>query len=430
MAQTEAPHCLSVLMPTHVRGRETAQDPLRFKNSLQDAEQQLVGRGMRAADARELLKPLRDLIDDRLFWLNQGLGLAVFVSETGFWQYRIPFSLPDVVIVDKRFYLAPLMPIVSEDLRFYVLAISPKQVRLVEATRHHATEVEVPGGVENLEQYLENFELEKQLQFHTGAPPTSGSRLRAAIFHGQPGGAEESSRKQRLLEYCRLIDAKMRSVFRRRPAPVVLACDRRLAPIYRQANTSANLAEVAVLGNPDLEKPADLHARAWAVVEPGIAAAKARAIALFRQVFPERGSHHLPTVLVAAEEGRVDVLLTAAGTQRWGKFDGRLRQTDLHEAPQPGDEELLNRATVSALSARRYRLRNAAGANARRKAAGGNLPLLTRRAVRMTASGDRPPTQAEADLCLIVRTQRPVQHARDRATLAPLSRSREPGGRG
>ena len=49
--------CASILMPTVRTGVETQQNPIRFKNMLQDAESQLVAAGERAPEARALLRP-------------------------------------------------------------------------------------------------------------------------------------------------------------------------------------------------------------------------------------------------------------------------------------------------------------------------------------------------------------------------------------
>jgi hypothetical protein len=51
----------------------------------------------------------------------------------------------------------------------------------------------------------------------------------------------------------------------------------------------------------------------------------------------------------AALQGRVDTLFVAAGEQRWGTADPRTLQVTIHDLPQPGDEDLLDRAAVHTL---------------------------------------------------------------------------------
>ncbi|MEY4520414.1 MAG: hypothetical protein RLZZ499_3014, partial [Cyanobacteriota bacterium] len=52
------------------------QDPIRFKNLLRQAEEQLIDRGLRGQDAKDLLQSVQAL-DDYEFWQHQSDGLAV-----------------------------------------------------------------------------------------------------------------------------------------------------------------------------------------------------------------------------------------------------------------------------------------------------------------------------------------------------------------
>jgi hypothetical protein len=59
--------CVSIFMPTHRKGPETQQDPIRLKNLLKEAEQQLVELELRPTEARELLAPAAALMEDADF---------------------------------------------------------------------------------------------------------------------------------------------------------------------------------------------------------------------------------------------------------------------------------------------------------------------------------------------------------------------------
>lgn len=72
--------CLSLFMPTHRAGRDTQQDPIRFKNLLQEAENRLRDFDLRTPEVQGLLEPARRRLDDSAFWRHQSDGLAVFLS--------------------------------------------------------------------------------------------------------------------------------------------------------------------------------------------------------------------------------------------------------------------------------------------------------------------------------------------------------------
>jgi len=349
LAEVADASCVSLLMPTHPSGHETIQDPIRFKNLLGKAKDVLIARGQRAADARRRLEPLGQLIDDASFWAYQREGLAAFCLPEETLVYGVPLPIPERIVIGRHAYLVPLVPVFSEDVRFHVLALSPRQVRLLECTRHAAQELDLPGWPENFEQLAAYIEEEPQLQFHTGAPPEVGDRGRAAMFHGHPGGDESSERKQRLLEYCRLVDERVQKTVGGDATPLILACDQRLAAIYRSASVHARIVGEPLAGNPDSRKPAELCSEAWTLLEPLVAEARNAALQRYHQAMANgRGAGRLEAVLPAAHEGRVDTLLVAADGQRWGRYDPAQRRLDVHDRPAPDDEELVNLAVVVA----------------------------------------------------------------------------------
>jgi len=48
--------CVSLYMPTHRAGRETEQDPIRYKDLLREAEERLMANGLRSPEVQEMLK--------------------------------------------------------------------------------------------------------------------------------------------------------------------------------------------------------------------------------------------------------------------------------------------------------------------------------------------------------------------------------------
>jgi hypothetical protein len=252
-------------------------------------------------------------------------------------------------VVGRRCYLVPLIPIISEDMTFYVLALSPNRVRLIEGTRHTARELGLSGWPEDFNELARYFDDEPQLQFHTKAPPAGERGARAAVFHGHPGGDESSQRKQRLLEYCRLVDERLQKAVRFDRTPLVLACDQRLASIYREASDYPRIIEQPVAGNPDSRKPAELCSQVWEIMQPEVDAARDAAMSRYQQaVASGLAAQGLEAVLPAAHEGRVDSLLVADDAECWGRYDSGNRGLDVHDRPTPDDEELLNLATVIA----------------------------------------------------------------------------------
>ena len=138
--------CVSVFLPTHRAGREVEQVPIRLKNLLRQATEALEADGVKAPTIKSLLAPLRRLLDDRLFWQYQSDGLALF-SRPGWWRsFRVPLDLPELAVVDDRFHVTPLLPLLAGDGHFFVLALSQNQIGLLEGTRDRWRRSTCPGS--------------------------------------------------------------------------------------------------------------------------------------------------------------------------------------------------------------------------------------------------------------------------------------------
>lgn len=349
LAQIEEASCVSLLMPTHRTGRETKQDRIRLKNLLAETENLLVAQGRRAVDAREQLAPLRDCLNDSEFWAHQDEGLAIYCTREQTHVYNVPFTLSERMMVAHRCYLVPLIPIISRDMRFYVLAISPKLVRLFEGTAHAARELEFPGWPQDFEEYARRLEEESRLPLRAKRPLVGQEAERIPLFYGQPSGEETAEQKWELLEYCRFVDERLRKTVAGDRIPLVLACEERLATIYREASDYFNLMESAVLGNPDIEKPATLCEHAWRILETRAEEVRNEILARYQRATKNfLATKHLDALLLAAHEGRIDTLLVSAGKERWGRYDLHEQHFAVHDEPLPDDEELVNLALVVA----------------------------------------------------------------------------------
>jgi hypothetical protein len=330
---------VSLYMPTHRHIPETEQDPIRFKNLLREAEERLIAGGLRAPEARELLQPAQKLEGDASFWRFQSDGLALFLSANLFRAYRLPIRFKEMVVVTTRFHLKPLLQTMAGDGRFFVLALSQKQVRLLEGTAYSVSEIKLDHVPESLAEILGVYDFEKQLQFHS--PSTVGFGKQGTIFHGHGAGADDA--KDKLLQYFRQIDEGLRELLKDEKAPLVFAGVDYLFPIYKEANSYPRLLEEMIAGNPESLKAEALRQEAWAIAQPVILKGQREAEAKYRQLAGTgRASNQLAEIAPAAFNGRVESLFVAVGAQRWGSFDLDRAEIHLREEPQPGDEDLLD----------------------------------------------------------------------------------------
>ena len=338
--------CVSIYMPTHPTAPESQQNQIRFKNLLKEVGKSLGAIGAPDPKTQDLLGPVHSLLQESLFWRHQSDGLAIFLSSEMSLYYRLPIRFKELVVVTNRFHLKPLLPFLSGDGRFYILALSQNQVRLFQCTRYRISEVDTEGIPESLTEALRYDDPEKQLQFHTGTPGKRGKR--SALFHGHGVGIDDT--KDKILRYFRQIDRGLRDLLHKEQAPLVLAGVEYLFSIYREANTYPDLIDEGISGNPEGVSMNELHEQAWKILEPYFQKAQKDAAAHYRQFAgSDRASKNLREIVPAAYHGRVELLFVALGLQHWGTFDPHNNAVIVHQKAEPWDEDLLDFATIQTL---------------------------------------------------------------------------------
>jgi hypothetical protein len=336
---------VSIFMPTHRAGPETQQDPIRLKNLLGQAEERLVAAGLRPPEAQARLEPASKLVQDGLFWQRQSDGLALFVSRDIDRHYRLPFHFEELVVVTERFHIKPLLPLLSGDGRFYVLALSQGEARLLQGTRYGVSELDLEGVPTSLAKALYFDDPERRLQFHTASGPSGGRGSRPAMFHGQ--GAPSQDQKDDILRYFQKLDTGVQEWLAGEQAPLVLAGVDYLFPLCREANTHPHLLEEGIEGNPDNLSAQELHQQAWTIVQPCFLEEQEVAAQRYRQAADTEGaSDNLSEIVPAAYHGRVETLFVALGLQHWGTFDPATNEVRIHQDAKACDQDLADLAAV------------------------------------------------------------------------------------
>jgi len=332
-------------MPTHRTGRDTEQNPIRYKNLLREVEERLLAKGLRSPEVREILEPAHCLLQDQGFWPHQSDGLAVLFTRETFNSYRLPLPFEELVVISNRFHLKPLLPLFTSDGHFYILALSQNQIRLLEGTRHTVDEIDLETLPASMAEALQYERFDKELQFHTGT--SSGTGKRAAIFHGHDVSDED---KSKILRWFHKIDDELPKLLSIGQSPVVLAGVEYLFPLYHEANSYAYLLDQGIPGNPEELKPDELHARAWPLVQPTFLQAQEKAVAQYSQLAGiEQTTTDVIAAVQAAHHGRVDIVFVALGVQVWGKYEPETDVVTVHQEHEPGDEDLLDLVAIQSI---------------------------------------------------------------------------------
>jgi hypothetical protein len=339
---------ISLFLPTERAGDAIQQNPIRLKNLLAEAEEQLESAGLRRPAIQALLEPAQRLVEAIEFWQHQAEGLAIFLSTSTNRFFRLPLDFETLAVVAKRFHIKPLLPLLSGDGRFYILALSQDQVRLLQGTRYRVGQVELEGVPTSLDEALRFDDPESRLQWHTttGSPVSRGELPAAFYGHGVP----EDDAKTQILRYFHQVDKGVADLLAEERAPMLLAGVDYLLPIYQEANSYPHLIEEGIEGNPDKLSAAELHQWAWAIVQPRFARAQAEAANRYHRLAEgELATGEIEEVVPAAYYGQVDTLFVARDQQLWGQFDPTTGALRRHDESAPGDQDLLDAAAAQTL---------------------------------------------------------------------------------
>ena len=321
LAKRDAP-CLSLYQPTHRNFPERQQDPIRFKHLVRQLEESLKQQG-RADQAKSLLKPFQDLIDDPDFWNANRDGLAVFGAKDYFEVFRLQRSVPELAVANDRMHLKPLLRIAQSADRYQILAITLDSVRLFEGNRDSVDEVVLGDGVPKTVEEALGREMTEKGQ--TGFPQGFGrASERGDPMQVESGGAGRQDEIDRDRDrFFREVDrAILEHHSRRSKLPLILAALPEHQFHFRKHSHNSFLLAEGIESDVSLLSRDELRQKSWMVMQP-------RYIKRLEGFINQYGESHgqglatdqLEQIGQATLEGRVATLLVEAERQIPGVAD-------------------------------------------------------------------------------------------------------------
>ena len=333
---------LSLFLPLSPGSPRSMKTRIRAKNLLAGAGHALRSDGLPSAEVTDLVGRVRQALEQARPLSDNHLGLAVFADTDHVRTYHVPLRPRELAVVGDRFTITPLLPTITVQGQFFLLALTQDDVRLFTGTALALERVDV----EELELAAwSTMPRPRAPQVHAFLADRGGRGSRA-VFHGV--GRDSDERKTRTLQHFRGIDRALREVLDDR-APLVLAGVRHLQALYRAVNTYPRLLDGGIDGNPEQMNREELHRHAWALVEREMRRGASTAIERYHAL---RGTGRtvgsLQDVLRAAIEGQVETLLVDESACTWeSRSDGR---SVLRLGSPPMVVERLESAVVTTLS--------------------------------------------------------------------------------
>ena len=348
LAAAKTPPVASIYLPTHERGREIRQDPIRLKNALASVAARL-GESLATRELDALLAPAQKLIDDVMFWRYQAKGLALFLSPGLFQSHKLPIAVEDIQVIGPRPHIKPLLPMLAGDGVYFCIAASAGETRLYEGSRFALTELDA-GLPQSVDAVAAGTTYEN---LQHASPP---ARPRAVGNIGLPshtfGQSPEELRKMQLVNHLRRLGSELADALGDGRTPVVLVAAPEVKGHLRAQATDIEFVEDGVSLDPGSLTEEELHEKTYAIVRPLFEASRAEALERFRArsgAGSPLASNDLATIVGAARFGRVGTLLVAEGSSAWGRYDADSDRVELAYADLPDSEDLTDFAAVQTL---------------------------------------------------------------------------------
>lgn len=328
---------VTITLPTHEKGEESKQDPIRFKNLLSEAEKILQSRNPKNGYTETVLKPAKELLDKPMFWSHMKKGLVVYLTDDMFNVYHLPYEVDEQVFVNDHFLITPLLPMTSMDGSFVVFAASRKNVRLLRCTRNTAQDI-TPDIETSVSDYLE-VDPQKQLQFHSGAKGQS------AMYFGH--NANEEDKMVVVEAFYREIEKVITNVLNETGDPLILAGLTENTALYEKVNHYNRLIENKVSYNPDELSDKELRDKGWDVVKEYFLSEMYRSLEKFSEYGEDRVSNNLGEIIESTVMGKSQTIFISRGETKWGKYDEENHTVHYSNQPNGEDVELLNWLSIT-----------------------------------------------------------------------------------
>lgn len=345
---TKAKPQVTIYIPTHstTSSPHMTENQIRFKNLMHEAANQVRSQNARLASHLELQAGL--LKDDFDFWETQTAGLLICAADGNIQMFHLPIDTEEYVSVDDHFHLAPIMGIMHDEKPYYLLELSQQNPKLLIGNMYglRPSDIDLPANIKealNIDELSQKGELQ-------GAAGGFGDTGR---FNGR-GGSKDQQEEDRI-RFFRLVD-KVISRAANSSLPMVLAGIESEAVEYKQISRYPTILKAIVGNNHDNDGKRHMSEAASRIVWQELVLPEHKsALEEYLRVGganPERVAHDTHSISQAAQQGRIDKLLTRLTRRTSDTVRDQSQDVPRITFPEAKESKTLNDIAVSVWQSR------------------------------------------------------------------------------
>lgn len=335
LAEQGGSDLISVFIPTHQRGRDVVQNPIRLKNQLSGVEDQLEELGWKPRQRAQRMEDARSLLEDNDFWEHQSAGLAVYIDDEGdVVAISTPVRLEPYSYVGQTFHMRHLVPGIGL-AKVPILVLTKNAVRLLHGTKFAIEELDVdlPESFDDVNWFVDR---EKQRQQHPDRAGTTRGR------HGhEPSSRADADRERFLRSVADAVPGELLA------GPLIVLGDDDLVERFAQLSDFETVSPQ----NSGVGVPED-DTTILEIARPAIAGMEGtRESEALKRAMDSLGvgqaTVSITEALPGAVGGRIhEVVIERDAQSIWGRLDATDMTVQVRPEPGPGDVDLLDRLVV------------------------------------------------------------------------------------
>lgn len=320
--------------PPHI-----TENQIRFKNLIHKAVDELKARGDTSKLELELDAVLDKHYDDLEFWKEARRGILLCATPKVMEMFNLPVDTEEYVAVDDSFHLAPILALLGDDRRYYVLTLAQQEPKIYQGDMYGLQSMDI-GLPKNLRAALGIDEPNQKSENQGSAVGTS---MRTGWFNGR-GGARDPMDNDRL-KFFHLIDSILHDKLDR-SLPLILSGIEAETVEFKNLSKYPGILDSSIEGNHTDTRPDELFAKAWPIVmkelvQPEHKAAREEYERL-QGANPERVASDKKAITSAVEQGRVDKLLAMMSSVTTDTVQDKVESVFRITFPEPESSRTVN----------------------------------------------------------------------------------------
>ena len=338
--------CISIYMPVNKKEFDTRDNPVRLKNLVSEAKETLKQRDP-DNNYDHLFEPVERIYQESKHPKNYGQTLAIFIAQDFYKTYNLPVKLPQSSLVEKRFNIKPLLPLILDNKQFYLLCFSQKEIKLYNCDYYNIKQIPLKDTPKSVDELMSLTEFEKHTQLHT--MPAGKSKGTDARFHGQGTVGDKKVKKQKVLhEFTQMVDNALQKAISGTYKPLVLAGSENICDYFKNHSGYNPIFDEVIREKTEIIDEKQLHQKAVNKVHDWLDREKTQKI----QSFPaanenNRASTDIKEIVPAAKNGKISDIFINSSKSVFGKYDEDKEGVFVgDECNENETEELVNLAAV------------------------------------------------------------------------------------